>query len=74
MGMSCWHGLGHCRVAQGILGFRKSLALRSEWVALPQKSLFAQKLLLASVTRMVLVLEVAQVFLDFLYLAKSRHT
>lgn len=73
MGMSCWHTLGR-RVAQGIVGFRKSLALRSERVALPQKSLFAQKLLLAPVTRMVLVLEVAQVFLDFLYLAKSRHT
>ena len=74
MGTSSWYALGRCRVAQDISGFRRSLALRSERVNLPQKSLLAQKLLLAPVDRMVLALELAQLFLDFMDLAKSRHT
>ena len=74
MGMSSWHALGRCRVTQVILGFRKSLALRSGRVNRPQKSLLAQKLLLTPVARMVLALELAQVFRDFTDLVKSRHT
>jgi len=74
MGMSHWHALGRCRDAQDVLGFRRSLALRSERVNLPPKLLLAQKLLIAPVDRMVLALELAKIFLDFTDLAKSRHT